>query len=268
MGGSTAGTAVAANASTVTVNSGDTVSKIAKDNGVTTDSIIKANNLDSKGTIKVNQQLKITDVPDTYTVQKGDTVSEVAQNYDLDTDKVLELNNLSWDNSTILVGQTLQLKDNSNADASNQSSQQAQVTPSTQTQSNTATTAKPVGDTVSQKAVSLALQYSQMNIPYVWGGTSTSGFDCSGLTQYIYNQLGVHLNRTAAAQVSNTTTKSVSQAQPGDLLFWQNASEGVYHVAIYIGNNQYVAAPTEGQNVQVQTISQYFAPSFAGSVNY
>lgn len=263
------GVATAVHASTVTVKKGDTVSGIAKDHNVPVSDVIKDNHLDPKATIHPNQQLTINDVPDTYTVKKGDTVSGIANHFGLKTADVLNWNNLSWNNATILVGQKLNLKDNNqqNQATSSQSTNNATSNQTVAPQgTNNNSNAVPVGDTVSQKAVSLALQYAHMGIPYVWGGTTPSGFDCSGLTQYIYRQLGVNINRTAADQVANTTTKAVSQAQPGDLLFWQN-STGVYHVAIYIGNNQYVAAPTFGQNVQVQTISQYFAPSFAGSIN-
>ena len=64
---------------------------------------------------------------------------------------------------------------------------------------------------------------------------------------------------------SYVTKKSVSAAQPGDILFWGSAG-ATYHVGIYLGNNQYAAAPTFGQNVKVSTLSSYFYPSFAGSV--
>ncbi|MFT8616975.1 MAG: C40 family peptidase [Lentilactobacillus hilgardii] len=112
----------------------------------------------------------------------------------------------------------------------------------------------------------LAQKLTTQNIPYQWGGTTTKGFDCSGFVQYVYKQNGVSLPRTAEAQAESTTNESVSNAQPGDLLFW-GSKGGVYHSAIYLGNNQYANAPEPGKTVQVQTISQYFAPSFAGSVN-
>lgn len=115
--------------------------------------------------------------------------------------------------------------------------------------------------------VSLALKLANSNIPYVYGGNSLSGMDCSGLVDYVYaHSEGKQLPHYTVSLESCVSQKPVSQAQPGDLLFWgQHGS--TYHVAIYIGNNQYVAAPQPGQNVEIQTISPYFAPSFAGSVN-
>ncbi|KRN18862.1 hypothetical protein IV79_GL000288 [Pediococcus claussenii] len=65
---------------------------------------------------------------------------------------------------------------------------------------------------------------------------------------------------------SYVTDKSVSAANPGDLLFWGEHGS-TCHVGIYLGNNQFAAAPQPGENVQVESLSSYFYPSFAGSVN-
>ena len=117
-----------------------------------------------------------------------------------------------------------------------------------------------------QAVVNLALQLSKENIPYVWGGSTTAGFDCSGLVSYVFQHAaGITLPHYTVSQESYVSKHSVSQAKPGDLLFWGNAG-ATYHVAIYIGNNQYVAAPEPGMNVEVETISSYFMPSFAGTV--
>ncbi|MTV82067.1 DUF1175 family protein [Lactobacillus sp. CRM56-3] len=114
--------------------------------------------------------------------------------------------------------------------------------------------------------VNLAKKLAGMNIPYVWGGESLSGMDCSGLTDYVYaHAANIQLGHYTVTQESKVTKKSVAQAKPGDLLFWGQAG-ATYHVAIYIGNHQFVAAPQPGQNVDIETISNYFMPSFAGTV--
>lgn len=114
--------------------------------------------------------------------------------------------------------------------------------------------------------VSLAKQLASQNIPYVWGGESLQGMDCSGLTDYIYQKAaGIALGHYTVTQESHVTTEAVSEAQPGDLLFWGEHG-ATHHVAIYIGNNQYVAAPQPGQNVDIETINSAFMPSFAGKV--
>ena len=117
----------------------------------------------------------------------------------------------------------------------------------------------------SQKIVDCAKQIAAKHIPYVWGGTSMNGFDCSGFTQYVYREAGIGLPRTAAQQASAVKRISVSDAKPGDLLFWGSRGNE-YHVAIYIGGNEFIAAPEPGQSVSVQHISGYFAPSSAGTV--
>ena len=140
-----------------------------------------------------------------------------------------------------------------------QSSQQATTTTnSTTASSNTALQSGSV--------VSLAVKLASAGIPYVYGGNTTSGMDCSGLVQYVFKYAdGVSLPHNTVAQEAYVSKHSVASAQPGDILFWGTPGN-TYHDAIYIGNNQYVAAPHTGSNVQIQTISSYFMPSFAGTL--
>lgn len=252
------------NQKTYTVKSGDTLSQIAKDNNATVDDLKKLNNLDTN-LIHPNQQLKVTPQATSYTVKNGDTLSQIAKDNNTTVDNLHHLNNIQDDNK-IYVDQQLKLVDdqNQNQQAQPQAQQTQQAQPQAQ-QTQTANVSQLNG-TVKQRAVQLAQQFANMNIPYVWGGSTPAGFDCSGLTSYVYGQLGINIGRNTVAQEGHVTTKAVSQAEPGDLLFW-GGHGSTYHVAIYIGNNQYVAAPEPGQNVQVQTINSYFMPSFAGSVN-
>ncbi len=90
----------------------------------------------------------------------------------------------------------------------------------------------------SSSIVSVAEQY--MGVPYVWGGTSPSGFDCSGFTQYVFRQCGYSINRTADAQYSNGSYVSYDSLQAGDLVFFANtySASGITHVGIYIGGGE------------------------------
>ncbi len=88
-----------------------------------------------------------------------------------------------------------------------------------------------------------------LGLPYVYGASGPSSFDCSGFTSYIYKHFGYSLNRSAAGQYSNGTAIDQSQLQPGDLLIWRayGSSQTATHVGIYIGNNQYIhASSTSG----------------------
>lgn len=138
------------------------------------------------------------------------------------------------------------------------------VTKKTTTQA-TATAAKPkksVQATGDASAI-VTLAKAQLGKNYVWGGTGANGFDCSGLTSYVYSKAaGVNIGRTTYDQVKQGTSVSMKNLQPGDLLFWGSAS-APYHVGIYVGNNQYIHAATPGQGVIKQSLSSYFYPSAA-----
>jgi cell wall-associated NlpC family hydrolase len=100
--------------------------------------------------------------------------------------------------------------------------------------------------------VQAALRY--LGIPYVWGGASPAGgFDCSGLTQYVFGLYGVYIPHFAAYQQVMGIEVPLSAAQPGDLVFFGNPA---YHVAIYMGNGMIVEAPRTGDVVRITPLSQ------------
>jgi cell wall-associated NlpC family hydrolase len=101
------------------------------------------------------------------------------------------------------------------------------------------------------QAASIALRY--LGVPYVYGGASPSGFDCSGLVMYVYAQLGISLPHYTVAQWNATEPISQSQMAPGDLVFFNNLG----HVGIYIGNGQFVDAPHTGSVVRIDSISGF-----------
>jgi cell wall-associated NlpC family hydrolase len=101
------------------------------------------------------------------------------------------------------------------------------------------------------QVVAIAMRY--LGVPYVYGGASPRGFDCSGFTGYVYAQLGVALARSADGQYRSVTRIARSEAVPGDLVFYLSGGSA-YHVGIYLGGNQMIAAPHSGTVVRVQDI--------------
>jgi cell wall-associated NlpC family hydrolase len=99
--------------------------------------------------------------------------------------------------------------------------------------------------------LSIAARY--VGVPYVYGGTSPSGFDCSGYVQYVFEQVGIHLPRTTDQQLSAVTQVSSSSARPGDLVFFTSGS-GAYHVGIYAGGGMMYDAPKPGGSVSKRDI--------------
>jgi cell wall-associated NlpC family hydrolase len=97
---------------------------------------------------------------------------------------------------------------------------------------------------------------TQLGVPYVWGGeTPGVGFDCSGLTQWAWGQAGVGIPRTAQAQYDAIVHVSLSDLEPGDLLFWNDGTSSVQHVAMYVGGDTVIQAPETGENVSYASIS-------------
>jgi cell wall-associated NlpC family hydrolase len=145
----------------------------------------------------------------------------------------------------------------------------SQPTPSAPTQSGPAAApaagapSSPPSSTAAPPAshggvVGIAMRY--LGVPYVWGGASPRGFDCSGLVMYAFAQIGVSLPHSSYAQYGMGSPVSMSQLQPGDLVFFAGAS----HVGIYIGGGQFIHAPHTGDVVKISSLSGWYASTFAG----
>jgi cell wall-associated NlpC family hydrolase len=107
----------------------------------------------------------------------------------------------------------------------------------------------PPSSTLGGQAVAIAEQY--LGVPYVWGGASPDGFDCSGLVMYVYAQLGVSLPHNAAAQYAMLPKVPTTDLEPGDLVFFY----GLGHVGIYIGGGMMIHAPHTGAVVEIASVA-------------
>ncbi|MGG1679674.1 LysM peptidoglycan-binding domain-containing protein [Neobacillus sp. NRS-1170] len=234
-----------------TVKSGDSLSKIGVQFGMTVEQLKTLNNLKSD-MIYVGQKLKVTAAQTTtpaptptptapapstvsdYTVKSGDTLGKIAGQFNMTVQNLKSLNGLTSD--MIYVGQKLKV-----------SGQQ----PSTPSQPSD----------FASKMISTAK--SLMGTPYVWGGSSLSGFDCSGFIYYVANQAGMKIGRYSADGYYSRAYY-VAQPKAGDLVFFENTYKpGISHMGIYLGDNQFIHASESG--VAISNLSNsYWKQHFDG----
>jgi cell wall-associated NlpC family hydrolase len=114
----------------------------------------------------------------------------------------------------------------------------------------------------------VALAYTFLGVPYVWGGETPNGFDCSGLTMYVYSQLGIRLGHYTGFQYYQGRRVPRDQLQPGDLVFFRANSGGVpQHEGMYVGNGSFIHAPRTGDVVKISSLFETrYALSFVGAV--
>jgi cell wall-associated NlpC family hydrolase len=107
--------------------------------------------------------------------------------------------------------------------------------------------------------VGIAMRY--LGTPYVWGGASPSGFDCSGFVMYVFSQVGVSLPHNAAAQYGYGSAVSRDQLQPGDVVFFN----GLGHNGIYVGGGSFIHSPHTGDVVKISSLSGWYASTYVGA---
>ena len=120
--------------------------------------------------------------------------------------------------------------------------------------------APSIGNEIAMRAI------SQLGRPYVWGGADLSGFDCSGLVRFIYDQVGIPVPRTAAEQYSAAKPIELDVLKPGDLLFFRTQGKRISHVAIYTGEGRFIHAPKTGSLVEFRMLDdEYYRARLAGA---
>lgn len=144
-------------------------------------------------------------------------------------------------NTTVTITESNSSNNSSSSNSSNSSNTQTSTSGSTST---------ATGSASAQAIIAEAKKY--LGVPYVWGGTTPSGFDCSGFTSYVFRKSGISLPRTSRAQQNIGTQVSLSNVQPGDLVFM---GKPAYHVGIYIGGGQWIHAPQTGDVVKIASFN-------------
>ncbi|OKL36379.1 LysM peptidoglycan-binding domain-containing protein [Domibacillus mangrovi] len=245
--------------STYTVKSGDSLGIIASRYKTTVASLKQLNGLKSD-VIYAGQKLKVsgkstpttsqpsTTVPSTtggtYIVKSGDSLSMIASRNGMTVSALKQMNSLKSD--VIFVGQKLKVAAGSKEE----------------TPMNPPNVSNPSSAGSYSSAGLLSIANSMLGVPYVWGGSSPSGFDCSGFIYYAYKQAGKSVPRTNTEGFYSRSYE-ISSPKAGDLVFFSNTyKKGISHMGIYIGGNQFIHA-SSSQGITVSSMdNSYFASKF------
>ncbi|WP_052127173.1 C40 family peptidase [Pontibacillus litoralis] len=257
--------------STYTVQKGDSLWVIARKQNTSVSHLKQLNNL-SGDTIYVGQTLKVAGSASSnestsnstnnsnnevtnnnsqagsnsvHRVQRGESLWSISMKYNTSVSHLKKINYLSSDR--IYVGQSLKVTGSSSNQGSNNSG--------SSNQGNTSVTSS------TESLIKEAKKY--MGTPYVWGGTSPSGFDCSGYIHYVYKQEGKHVPRTTATIWAAGT--SVSEPSVGDIVFFETYKKGPSHAGFYLGNGDFIHAGYSN-GVEISNLSNsYYKQRYLGA---
>jgi cell wall-associated NlpC family hydrolase len=279
---------------TYTVKSGDTLYKIATTNNLTVQQVMQYNNL-TTSTIKIGQILSLQ-APSTntsatstfYTVKSGDSLSLIAKNYNTTVTEIKTLNQLTSD--VIKVGQVLKVSGTTTSQTSsyivksgdslsliakthnmtvtelktlnNLSSDVIKVGQVLKVSGTTSSVETPAPAPAFNADALITEAKKYIGVPYVWGGSTPSGFDCSGFLNYVFAKQGISIPRTVATIWDAGTP--VSSPQKGDIVFF-NTTGGPSHAGLYIGNNQFIHAGSSTGVTITDMNNSYWKPRYLGA---
>ncbi|MEC1348037.1 NlpC/P60 family protein, partial [Bacillus haynesii] len=235
---------------------GTSVSKIKQENKLNSDIIYIGQRLSINGSSSSSAKASQASSA-THKVVKGDSLWKISRTYGMTVNELKSLNGLKTD--LIRIGQVLKVKGTKSVKAASTTKPSAS--------SGTSKTSKAPAQTSSALNTSKLVSDAKALIgtPYKWGGTSTSGFDCSGFVWYILNKQ-TNVARTNTVGYWNSM-KSVSSPAVGDFVFFTTYQPGPSHMGVYIGNNQFVHAGSDGVTISDMTNS-YWKPRYLGAKRF
>lgn len=198
----------------------------------------------------------------THIVEKGDTLSKIAQLYGVTVNDIMAWNNLKSD--LIYIGQTLRIssirQDNIIPDIEfeNEIISEVDKKINNQLASEKAITISPSTAGLQLYSKVLEIGHSLKGVPYVFGGNTVAGFDCSGYINYVFSQSGMKITRKSSADYFMNDTTKVANPLPGDLVFFKNTyMAGISHMGIYLGNNEFLHAGSKGVEISKLTYTYW-----------
>ena len=281
---------------TYTVQSGDTLSKIAAKYAVSISQLKEWNQL-SRDQLSIGQQLIVSkaiekkkgaliastkksavnvrpsndliareDVEEeqhlTHLIVKGDTLTKIAQLYGVTISDIKLWNNLKSD--VIYIGQTLRISSIRQDDIvpditfENEIISEVDQKINNQLASERTITSSPSANGLQLYSKVLEMGHSLKGIPYVFGGNTVAGFDCSGYINYVFSKSGMKITRKSSADYFMNDSTEVTNPLPGDLVFFKNTyMAGISHMGIYIGNNEFLHAGSKGVEVSKLTYTYW-----------
>lgn len=203
---------------------------------------------------------------DVHIVSKGDTLWSIARKHKSSVSEIEKANGIN-SNKPLKLGAKLTIpgKDNSpKKEAVKKRSER--LAKNFRTAALRTTSTQPTSNTGSNSSAIIKTALSYRGVRYVRGGTSRSGFDCSGFTRHVYLKYGVNLPHSSRAQASCGQPVSRGELKAGDLVFFNTRGGGISHVGLFIGKGQFIHAATTGRGVVVSALSEaYYSSRYVGA---
>lgn len=264
---------------------GDTLAGIAQRYGISVDTLRWSNNISNANLIAVGTELTIPPGDGIlYKVQSGDTLADISQRYGVKTTDIVGANGLTNPNLLVAGAQLFLPGARIIAPPAPKPAPQpargeiiSAAQPATEAPAQTPAAVAPSlpasqpnqepapSNNIGVSIVELASKY--LGYPYVWGGTTPQGFDCSGFVYFILRQSGIPITRDLWGQLQSGDRVAPEELRPGDIVFFQNTYQrGLSHDGIYIGGGRFISAVDERKGVTVSNMwDSYWGPRFYGA---